>query len=143
MPQPRDHVIRPLLPWRSPGNEITECGRPAGDVRSAITQDELKARIREMGKQRAALFTCMTCLDTAANWATFQEDPVQVIYRESYTNFGGRQVYGGLKADVFADELRALAELVARHRDEFDTILAAFGDAVRLDDLRRQRAARR
>lgn len=134
-----EHVRRPCPPWRKQDGR-TECGRSAADVKAIISRDEFKAKVKQQGKRRAAMSTCMTCMTTATDWSSWEEDPVQAIHRETYTNFGGRQVYGGAPIDQFRDELVALAELVSRHREEFNTILASLNDTVRLADRRARRA---
>jgi hypothetical protein len=49
---------------------------------------------------------------------------------------------GEPQAASFRDELLSIAELADRHRDEFDELLAAMGDTVRLSDVRKQRGRR-
>ena len=66
MKEPVDHILRPRLPWRSPdAPAITECGYNAVKVKT-ITRDGFLAREKDWGRQRAALFTCMTCADLRA-----------------------------------------------------------------------------
>ena len=137
--EPVEHVYRPRPPWRA-DDARTECGRETSDVRQVITRDQLMAKLKEQGKRRAAMSTCMTCLDTATRWPTWEQDPVQAIFRETYSNYGGRQVYGGAPVTQFRDELIALAELVGRHPQEFEVILSGLRDTVRLADQRKRRA---
>lgn len=137
MPEPVEHVRRPHPPWRKE-DARTECGRPVSDVRLVITRDEFTAKLQQQGKRRAALSTCMTCLDTASQWPTWEQDPVQAIHRETYSNYGGRQVYGGAPVDEFRDELVALAELVNRHPEEFEAIRSGLSDTVSLADRRKR-----
>jgi hypothetical protein len=127
--QPLDHVRRPDLPWRT--SERTECGRPINDVAKWIDRDALLARIKKLGKQRTGLVTCMTCWQTSARWKTFAEDPVDALYRE---------VYGGSPADshVLRAELRAIAALVDKYRNEFDDYLTGLDQTVNLADRRRR-----
>lgn len=131
--EPRDHVQRPSLPWRE--DDRTECGKPCNDVRSVISRDELLLRVRRDGIQRAAYSTCMTCLETANRWKDWAADPVDVMARE---------FYGGRRHERMGDELRAIAALIAAHREEFDSYLAGLGQTVSLDAARRAKwAARR
>jgi hypothetical protein len=138
-----DHVIRPAPPWRAPADTRTECGRAADSVEgSVLTRDEFISRWREQGQRRAALTTCMACIDAARRWSTWDEDPVSAVGRETHNSYGGRHA-DGRWANVFRDELIALAELVDRHPEEFDEILAGLRAAVRLDDRRKAKAQRR
>lgn len=124
--EPLDHVRRPDLPWRI--STLTECGRPVKDVGKCIERDELLARLKKYGKQRTGLLTCMTCWRTSADWKTFADDPVQAMYRE---------VYGGMSRNTgLAAELRAIAALVEKYRDEFDGYLAGLEETVSLQERR-------
>jgi hypothetical protein len=128
-PAALDHVRRPPLPWRD--DKLTECGL-AVVGRPTISRDEFVARVKQQGKQRSAMTTCMTCWHTAARWPTWDQDPVQAIARETYQGRRGD--------DHFRDELRAIAALIEAHRDEFDGYLHGLTQTVALDD---RRAARR
>lgn len=132
---PLDHVARPPLPWREA--VITECGLPAAG-HPVISRDEFVNRVRKLGKTRAMMVTCVTCWNTATRWCTWETDPVQRLMRETYG--ASRYATGGDRQALFRAELRAIAELVARHRAEFDGIMAALDEAPRLDE---RRAARR
>jgi hypothetical protein len=82
MKEPVDHIIRPRLPWRSPDEPaITECGYDASKVK-AITREDFRMRLKELGRQRTAMFTCMTCADTAEHHKTWDEDPRRAVERE-------------------------------------------------------------
>lgn len=128
---PLEHVMRPQPPWRA--GEVTECGLRA-DSYPTISRDDLAAKVRKQGQQRAAMTTCMTCLSTARRWPTWDEDPVAAMGRETY---GGRH-----GATRFRDELLAIAALIEKHRDEFDGYLAGLDDVPRLEEARRARAQR-
>lgn len=134
-PEPKDHVMRASLPWR-PVEELTECGRPAGnfDPRYVLSRADAVARFRQQGHRRSFELFCMTCLDTVNRWPTWEKDPARTLSR----HLGG---YGRGRDDRIDDELRALAELVDRHRDEFDALLTAEGDLVRLSAVRNRRRA--
>lgn len=121
MKQPVDHILRSRLPWRDDVS-LTECGLDASSV-SPITRDQFVDRVKEMGQQRAALFTCMTCAQTARNWKTWEQDPRSVIEREIvWEKHGGRLNQRGLRTH---DELIAIAALIAAHQEEFADLLSA------------------
>ena len=123
MKEPVDHIIRPLLPWRTSEGAITECGYDASKVK-ALTRDEYKARVRELGQQRAAMLTCMTCSDTIRRWCTWEEDPRGAIGREVEWERGG--YYYRSRDDRgtrLRDELMAIAGLIEAHPDEFAQLI--------------------
>jgi len=80
---PVDHVARPRLPWRS-APHLTECGKDLArfDLVRIITTNALIARIRDLGRQRAAYTTCMTCWGAARRHRSDRPDPLRVISRE-------------------------------------------------------------
>ena len=115
MKEPVDHILRPQLPWREEGS-VTECGYNAAKVQ-ALTRSEYFARVKGMGKQRAAMFTCMTCAQTAERWGTWEDDPRRALEREIQWEAGwSRQDRG----HQLRDELIAMADLIEAHREEFD-----------------------
>lgn len=122
MKEPVDHVLRPQLPWRSSDSAITECGYDASKVK-AISRDELRARLRDMGQQRTAILTCMTCVDTACRWLTWDQDPRQALEREIQWEHRGRWSNDDRGKRLYF-ELLAVASLVDAHRAEFDEHLA-------------------
>lgn len=131
--EPRDHVRRPELPWRA--STLTECGKAITDVKAWIERDELAARVKKHGQARTAFTVCMTCWHTAQRWPTFTQSPVQALRRE---------VYNGYVRDEaqLAAELRGIAALVDKYRDEFDAFLAGLADTSSLEEHRRQRRNR-
>jgi hypothetical protein len=116
--EPVDHILRPQLPWRNSGG-ITECGYDASKVKT-LTRDEYLARLKDLGQQRSAMLTCMTCGDTARRWGTWEDDPRKALQREieweTYGRWGSRDDRGVR----LRDELLAIADLIEAHRDEFD-----------------------
>lgn len=114
MKEPVDHILRPQLPWRNEGG-ITECGYDASKV-STISREEYFARLKDMGQQRCALLTCITCSDTARRWGTWADDPRKALEREIQWEAGWRKDRG----TRLRDELEAIAALVEAHREEFD-----------------------
>ena len=121
MKDPVDHIVRPLLPWRSPAAAITECGFDVAKVKT-ITRPEYDARLKELGYQRTAMLTCMTCADTSKRWTTWDDDPRRAIGREVHwesTEWGRSREHG----TRLRDELIAIAALIEAHRQEFESIL--------------------
>lgn len=115
MKEPVDHILRPRLPWRTDEGAITECGYNAAKVK-ALTRDEAVRRFKELGKQRFAMFTCMTCMDTAERWGTWDADPRKALQREIDWECQWRRTDHGAR---LRDELLAIADLIETHRDEF------------------------
>jgi hypothetical protein len=128
-----EHVARPRIPWRDNGVR-TECGLPAA-AHPVISRAAFTAKLRQLGKQRTAMTTCMTCFNTALRWPTWEENPAACLGRET-------QAYRTDKARELNDELRAIALLVSRHREEFDGLMGALADVTRLDSKRFREATR-
>lgn len=123
----RTHIVRPPVPW-SMLPASSECGREASDLKSTMTLDEAKQLREKLGQQRFAIVICMTCARTAGSWPTFEQDPLQRLGRErNLYQKGGEQV---------RNELFALAELAARHRDEYEGLVAEIGGVTRLKPKR-------
>lgn len=122
MKEPVDHIERPRLPWRDSGS-ITECGFDASKVKT-LTREEFFAREKELGQQRCAMLTCMTCSQTAQRWGKWGDDPRMALQREIEWERGG---YWGGRTDrgqLLKDELLAIAALIEAHRDEFEATVA-------------------
>jgi hypothetical protein len=121
MKEPVDHILRPQLPWRD-GGGVTECGYDASKVKT-LTREEYFSRVKELGTQRSALLTCMTCGDTARRWGTWEDDPRKALQREieweTYSRWSRDE-----RGVRLRDELLAVAELIANHREEFDAHIA-------------------
>lgn len=122
------HVVRPLPPWRNSEHELTECGLSAHEHES-ITRAEFMKRYREIGRERSAMLTCVTCMQTFERYgghrevaATWEDDPVAALAREAEKVRWRRR--GSEKRERLEIELRALIQLVEQHREEFDTIVA-------------------
>lgn len=124
MKEPVDHIIRPLLPWRSSEGAVTECGYDASKVK-ALTREEFFQREKDLGKQRAAMITCMTCSDTARRWNTWETDPCQAMAREIAWERGEWYRARTDRGDQLKQELTAIATLIEAHRDEFNATIAA------------------
>lgn len=145
---PIEHVQRPQPPWRLDTAPLTECGRLSGQS-TVISRDELIAKVKRLGQQRAAFTTCMTCWDKCRTNAGWDVDPVECLMREAaryqwatrYHRWhpdeeASAKTAAGLR---FRDELLAIAVLIDAHRDEFEQLVSGIGDAVRLDEKRQAR----
>lgn len=124
---PRDHIRRLDLPWRELG--LTECGRPLDDVGQWITRDQIVARVKQDGIQRAAYSTCMTCLETVQRWPSWGQNPAQFLIRQ----LG----HYGRPDEQMATDLRAIALLIEAHKEEFAELVAGLQSTVDLDARRR------
>lgn len=135
MDEPLQHVQRTPLPWRTEAK--TECGRAVTEFASVLSRDEFFSKIKTQGKQRAAMSTCMTCLETASRHTTWGESPSSVMSREI-----GTGMYDRNKGEKLIDhELRAVAALIAAHETEFHEYLQGLNQTVSLKE-RRLRAVR-
>lgn len=122
MKEPVDHILRPTLPWR-PSPAISECGYDASKVKS-LTREQFFQRLKELGQQRTALLTCMTCSDTARRWGTWDDDPRLALHREIDWERGG--YYSHARTDRgqrLKDELLAIASLIEAHPEEFVALI--------------------
>ncbi len=143
--EPLAHVLRAAVPWRN-GPVLTECGKLPDGTAPVLALEEFVARVKRDGKQRTSLHTCMTCWTTAAKYqaVSWESSPVDVIAREvawgrvSAWPMGTGGVSDKPTAHLFRDELLALAELVSRHREEFDGLVQSITDTPSLADRRRQ-----
>lgn len=121
-----DHVLRPPLPWRR--QQLTECGLPIAG-HPVIDRDEAAKRFRDLGRQRASFTLCVTCIQTAGRWPTWEKDPVGCLQRETY---------GGRRAESLKFELQALAILVEAHREQYDQLLYDLTGAIQLEPRRKR-----
>lgn len=114
MKDPVDHILRPKLPWRA-DSAMTECGYDASKV-STLTREDYFARVKELGQQRSAMVTCMTCGNTARRWKTWDDDPGQALDREISWEAGWGRTDRGMR---LRDELLAIEALIEAHPEEF------------------------
>ncbi len=136
MKEPLSHISRSPLPWRDPADNDTECGKSVAEFARVITWDEAIQMVKGLGRQRAAMFICMTCAETTHRWG--HRDPAgQLTFDENPTERLGREF--GKRREQTDRELRAMAELVQRHRQEFDDLLS--GLVVPIAELRRTKRA--
>lgn len=142
MKEPVDHILRPQLPWRLGDGAITECGYDATQVKT-LTRGQYFARLKDLGQQRSAMLTCMTCSNTAGRWRGWEGDPREALQRVIEWERGGRYSYGEDKrGGRLRDELVALKQLIEAHRDEFDALVAEIADR-REWNAKKQRMAER
>jgi len=140
--EPIAHIARSPLPWRDPADNDTECGKPVSGFAKVIPWGEAVWLVKKHGMQRAAFLLCMTCCETANRYgwrirARTRENE-QLTFAESPTERIGREF--GKRREQMDAELRAMGELVARHREEFDDLIS--GAVVPIAELRRQRGSR-
>lgn len=137
---PLEHVYRPYLPWRP--MELTECGLET-EGKPMLERAEFLRKVARQGKTRAAMTTCITCWQTAERWADWNTSPSHVVFRE--VRNAGYYAAETIEVKRIDAELRAIAALIAAHRDEFDTFLTDLGGTVDLtaERQRRRRRSRR
>lgn len=124
MKEPVDHILRPRLPWRSDNDAaVTECGFDASKVKT-LTRSEFFQRLKDLGRQRTAMLTCMTCADTAGRWGTWEDDPRRALEREISWECGGWRGRTD-RGERLKDELIAAAALIEAHREEYDATVMA------------------
>lgn len=122
MKEPVDHILRPSLPWRSPVElGVTECGYDAAKVKT-LTRDEFFQRFKDLGEQRTALLTCMTCSQTARRWQTWEQEPREAMQRE--IEWEGVRWPREKRGKRLRDELVAIAALIAAHPEEYATLVS-------------------
>ena len=125
MKGPVQHVARPAPPWRrpDPAMDLTECGRLLAEVAPEYltTRDALTRYIREVGQQRAAFTTCMTCAMTIDRHSDWDADPASVLGRDGHA---WRRQFTPQQSRT-RTELLAVALLVEAHRDEFEETVTA------------------
>lgn len=120
MKEPVDHILRPRLPWRAENEPaITECGYDASKVKT-LTRESFFSRLKEFGRQRTALLTCMTCSDTAQRWPSWETDPRRAIERE----IAWESARWSDRGQRLNDELLAIAALIVAHPEEFRQLVA-------------------
>jgi hypothetical protein len=146
MKEPVHHIIRAKLPWRKEP-DLTECGHLASEMALVWTRAEAVAKFKELGEQRMAMVTCMTCMHTANRWPTWETSPVAVMDREcSREGWHFRQYPGPeqqAEKNLLERELRALAALAEVHSEEFQEMVEGLAETGDLAAKRAQRQRRR
>lgn len=144
------HIERPELPWRKPEQRMTECGLVAASF-PTIPRHEFVERWKQWGRQRTAIMTCVTCFQTAQHYAPWALDPLDGIERamrgerhyRSYGNLFETERTIPAPNTPLRLELRAMAILVERHKDEFEGLLTGLGNAIDLNERRLERIRKR
>lgn len=135
------HIERSPLPWRP--ERATECGLDASR-HPTWTREEAAEKQRALGTQRFSMFACMTCLNTAGRHAMWETDPASCMVRHAApmaVGMWGFPQEADHEKRRFADELRAIAALIANHREEFDALVSGLGEVVDIDSARKARRA--
>lgn len=132
----KKHIPRPALPWRGP--VLTECGRSLVEGQQ-VTKAEMVAAFKEVTIPRTATWNerlavqqavldkvgaCQVCWEKARSSREWDRDPVAVVRREADLgeNWGGRTTV----PTRLTMELRAITDLIAAHRGEFDGLLEGY-----------------
>ena len=68
------------------------------------------------------MVTCMTCMQTASQWPTWDDEPRKALEREITWECRWRS---GKHGHRLKDELLAIETLIAHNREEFDDLLTA------------------
>lgn len=129
---PREHLIRPSLPWRDV--QLTECGKDPEAVERVLTREGFRKMVASLGQERARITACQTCLSAAQRHPTWESSPSAVVQRWLTPWWQGNR-----QENVLDQELRAIVTLIENHREEFDGILQGLTG----DELRARRKRRR
>ena len=137
------HIIAETWPWRTP--DLTECGRAIEDVARTCTLGEA-AQIQQTARSKtvASLVLCQTCMDTCGRhyWTTWRMNPMGLVNRLT-THHHVRAAESSPRIDRMNIELRAIAALIAEHRDEFDAYIIGVQATTPLDAARKTRKTRK
>jgi hypothetical protein len=141
MKEPVDHILRPRLPWRAHDDVITECGYDAAKVKTLAPED-FRARLNDLGRQRTAMLTCMTCINATQKWGVWADDPRQAMSREIEWEIPwGRENKD--HPQRLKDELLAIADLIEANRETFDAAVKARKDRQAWIDQKKEAEALR
>ncbi len=119
---PPRNLERYAPPWAS--DRRTICGRPLADVGAWVSFDDGRKLIEQVGRTRAALLFCQTCISQQGRIErpeAWDANPVQVVHDYSRHVWGRDAAFEQTRA-----ELLSLSRLVAAHRDEYDAMVAAY-----------------
>jgi len=137
--EPLAHVRRHRLPWRADELTKTECGQKPAEFTRVIAHDELRALVKDIGKQRASMQLCMTCWGRMG-WSgreyyqSWDENPESLLERELRPH--------GREETLIRRELRAIAALVEAHPDEFAALMRGLEEMVSPEELAAKRAGK-
>lgn len=118
-PGPR-HVPRPAPPWRDTVLVYTECGQTLTSTTPTAQRAQVVEMLAAIGIRRARMAVCTACAKAVqdAPGRTWERDPLAVLNGE---------VTDALERPdlpwLLRDEVRALAELAARHPQEYARLL--------------------
>lgn len=135
--EPISHIARGRLPWRSPDDDVTECGKRVNEFKSVISAEAAQALWKKHGETRARFLLCVTCVDTANRYSTngaaltWETDPDGLLER-----YLSRSIWRRTNEGRLSKELRALAAVALAHRDEFDVYLDGLESAPSMADAR-------
>lgn len=135
--EPKEHVLREPIPWRTVAETLTECGLPSSSY-PTITLDEMKEKVKRQGQQRAAMSSCMSCWTAASRNVRRgeEEDPILAVIVRAVGRDHWRETPGSIR---LSREFRAMAMLAERHREEFDVLVVEMEGATNLDKYRREK----
>lgn len=138
-----EHVRRSDLPWRIVG--LTECGHPIESVSVVLSHEDLQAKVKQQGKQRAQITTCQTCWSTCQRWwADWDRDPCEVLSRYTNPTWGRKaDTPVGQQSILIRKDLAAIALLIENHRDEFEELIVSLDSTTDLAERRQARRAQR
>ena len=130
--EPKEHILRVALPWRTEADGLTECGLDARDCR-AVTRAQMERKVAEQGQARASFTSCMTC------WSAVRDNrrAEQRLGAEVAVIRRALDRYDSAEVRRLQHDFTAIRLLVAAHRDEFDTTVRDLEGAVDLTAARR------
>lgn len=128
-----DHVLRRQLPWRRIEG-LTECGLPAGSY-PTLTAEQMAAKLKREGQQRAAMSSCMTCWNATMRHRGFlgADDLIEIVAREIERCRWNRNAEASKQ---LRDELQALVMLAEARPIEFESYLCDLKEVVDLGKVR-------
>lgn len=130
--EPKEHILRPALPWRDEADGLTECGLDARDC-LAVSRETMERKVAEQGQTRASFTSCMTCWTALRDnrWAEQRLGADIAVLRRAFDRHDPDDVRR------LRHEIGAIRLLVSAHRAEFDATVQDMEDAVDLSAARR------
>ncbi|MBW7932466.1 MAG: hypothetical protein H3C62_02395 [Gemmatimonadaceae bacterium] len=113
--EPKEHILRTALPWRTEADGLTECGLDARDCR-AMSRVDMERKIAEQGQTRASFTSCMTCWSAVRDnrWAEQRLGAEVAVIRRALDRHDPAEIR------QLQHDFTAIRLLVAAHRAEFD-----------------------